>query len=187
MDRILKSAACSFCLVLLLSDASLAKEWRGIVPLRSTRADIARLHKQLTGASLSGIGLPTDSFNIVGEGRILVLYSMGRCWQGWDVARDTVVSVTVNLTNPIPVEGMRAELERLPTDEDDAGTIYYKNNKDGVYYDVQDGKIISITYGPNERDQKTTCKKPARRRRMARHDHAVRPTAIQHPPHRELE
>jgi hypothetical protein len=163
MGRVLKWAACSFCIILLLADSSLAKEWRGIVPLNSTRTDIARLYKQITGASLSGIGLPTDSFDIVGEGRVHILYSMGRCWQGWDVARDTVVSVTVNLTEPIPFGNMRNELERLPNDEDDTGTLYYKNKKDGVYYAVQDGKIVSITYGPNEWAQQMTCKKVGRR------------------------
>ena len=163
MDRFLRSVVCIVCLVLLLSDTSFAKGWRGIVPLRATRKDIARFYKQLTGASLYGIGLPTDSFNIVGEGRVNILYSMGRCWQGWDVARDTVVNVTVYLTEPIRFGNMRDELEHLPKGEDDTGTLYYMNKKDGVDYAVQDGKIVSITYGPNERAQKMICKKVGRR------------------------
>jgi hypothetical protein len=159
MGRVLKWAACSFCLILLLAESSLAKQWRGIVPLKSTRTDIARLYKQLTGASLFGTGLPTDSFNIVGEGRVHILYSMGGCWQGWDVARDTVVSVTVYLMEPIPFGNMSDELEHLPNDEDDTGTLYYRNKKDGLNYAVQGKRIVSITYGPNERAQKMTCKK----------------------------
>lgn len=163
MDRLIKSAACSICLVLLLNITSFAKEWRGIVPLRSTRKDIARLYKQLTGASLFGIGLPQDTFNIVGEGMINIRYSHGGCVEGWDVKRDTIVSITVNLTDPIPFEDMRATLEHLPHDEDDAGTITYADKKAGVFYAVQDGGVISITYGPDERDRKKTCKRATRR------------------------
>jgi hypothetical protein len=163
MDRLMKSVVCSFCLILLLTDTSFAKEWRGIVPLRSTRKDVARLYRQLTGASLFGIGLPHDSFNIIGEGRVNILYSMGRCWQGWDVKRDTVVSVMVYLTTPIPFEDMRAELEHLPRDEDDAGTVTYADQKAGTFYAVQDGGVVSITYGPDGWDRKKTCKRATRR------------------------
>jgi hypothetical protein len=158
MNRVLKFAAFAFCLILLLADSSPAKEWRGILPLRSTRTDVERLYKQVTGASLSGVGLPTYSFNILGEGRVDIFFLMERCWQGWDVEPNTVVSVTVNLTTPIPFEKMRADLESLPYEEDDTGALYYKNKKEGIYYAVQAGKVVSITYGPSEQDQKLTCK-----------------------------
>jgi hypothetical protein len=162
MSRFRKLAVCSFCFILFWADTSSAKEWRGIVPLRSSRADVARLYRQLTGASLFGIGLPQDSFNVVGEGMVIIQYSQGRCVEGWKIKRDAVVSITVNLTTPIPFEDMRAELEHLPKDVDDTGTLSYKNKKEGIYYDVEDGKVISISYGPHERDQKMTCKKAAR-------------------------
>jgi hypothetical protein len=158
MKGFLRLAVYCFCFILFSADASFAKEWRGIVPLRSTRGDVARLYKHLTGASLFGIGLPHDTFNIAGEGMINIRYSLGRCVEGWKVKRDTVVSVTIYLTKHIPFADMKTELENLPHDEDDSGAVYYKNKREGIYYVVQDRKVTSVTYEPSEMDRNLVCK-----------------------------
>lgn len=146
-QRSAKPIFLSLLLLVPIGSAS-AKEWRGIVPLRSTRADVARLYQQLTGATLSGIGLPSDSFNVIGEGRVLIQYSLGSYVEGRKIRRDTVVSITIHLTNAISFADMKTELEQLPSDEDNTDARYYNNHKEGIYYCVQGGKVTSITYGP---------------------------------------
>ena len=160
MSKLLKVPICCVCLMLVLADASLAQGWRGIVPLRSTRADVARLYKRLTGASLFGIGLPSDTFTILGEGeRVNIHYSLGRCVEGWNVKRDTVISVSVSTKQmPIPLAEMKAELENLPWTEDH-GWLSYWNMKDGISYKVYDRKVYEVTYFPGENDRSLACKK----------------------------
>ena len=139
-----------FLIVLIITPigSAAAKPWRGIVPLCSTRADFARLYQRLSGATLSGIGLPSDSFNVIGEGRVLIHYSVGSYVEGRKIKRDTVLSITIHLTNPIPFADMKTELEQLPSEEDDTDARYYNSHKEGVYYCVQGGRVTSITYGP---------------------------------------
>ena len=162
MDKLLRVAVGCVFLTPLQADRSFAKGWHGIVPLRSTRADVARLYKRLTGASLFGVGLPGDSFNIIGEGMVGIQYSLGRCVEGWKVKKDTVVRVSVHLTNPVPFADMRAELENLPRSEDDAGALYYWNDMDGIQYVIQDERVTSITYGVNEDDERSLACQKAR-------------------------
>ena len=76
----------SIVLLLLQSTASYAKNWRGIVPLRSTRADVERL-----------LGRPNakyERYQIENE-EATVTFSKGECAEGWKVPRDTVLSITI--------------------------------------------------------------------------------------------
>ena len=55
MKRILKFIALA-TIILSLSETSDAKEWRGIIPLHSTRADVTRL----LGPSSRSLGFPSE-------------------------------------------------------------------------------------------------------------------------------
>jgi len=65
-----------------------AKEWRGIVPLHSTRADVSRL-----------LGKPNFNYNLYefGDERADILYARHACSEGgaWNVAPDTVTEIHV--------------------------------------------------------------------------------------------
>src|SRR5687768_16252810 len=64
-------------IALLLVPSSFTKEWRGIIPLRSTRADVERL-----------LGPPEPGSRGVyrtGSERITVSYAEGPCDYGWQV------------------------------------------------------------------------------------------------------
>jgi hypothetical protein len=70
-----------------------AKEWRGIVPLRSVRADVERLLGPPSQAS------PYWSYYILpGELAVVHFQSMSckdSCRVGWDVPIDTVIGIGV--------------------------------------------------------------------------------------------
>jgi hypothetical protein len=81
--------------------------WRGIVPLRSTRADVVRL-----------FGPPNigDHLYDVGDYRILFVYSNGPCEKGesgWNVPRDTVVSISLAPNKDFKVLGSSDRQEEV--------------------------------------------------------------------------
>jgi hypothetical protein len=81
---------CAICILAAFNN-TYAKEWRGIVPLHSTRADVARI-----------LGTPPPEKNhpdaVVYKQEhedVLVRYSTGECIEKWNVPRDTVIFIHV--------------------------------------------------------------------------------------------
>ena len=127
-------------------------EWRGIVPLHSTREDV----EQLLGSS-SGFCkclYKTDAENI------RVNYSIGRCGQGErsnsDVPPDTVLGVTVHPKNRPLLCELEVDIKKLKKTEDPElrGTFWYDNDEEGItYYVLPDGRIQSVTYFGSRKDR----------------------------------
>jgi hypothetical protein len=161
MKRLIKAIVC--CLCLSLAAVSHAKEWRGIVPLHSTRADV---HKIL-GKPTIDEGSAVEGFDIEGV-RVLVMYSRQRCeqglpadWGNWDVPPDTVVNIVVPFANEVRLSDLKLpDIEKYKWYTDDDGITYYHDKKAGLLYSVnRSGAVYFITYGPAEADQKLLCKK----------------------------
>lgn len=157
--------------VLLLCSAGLlsapsppqAGGWRGIVPLRSTRADVERL-----------IGKPSvgrGAYDVEGD-RVYILYTRDQCSGGleggYKVPPDTVVSINV-----MPRKGLRpSDLRFAPDsykrleDASDPAVASYRSEEDGVTYLVyeggeRDGELRLILYGPRADDAHLRCPEPA--------------------------
>jgi hypothetical protein len=158
LNQLFQGAVCS---VLVLASASLAsaKAWRGIVPLRSTRADVERI-----------LGKPTwsdDTYELP-RGTIRIMYAKKRCeqgvpsgWGNWNVPVDTVVNISIEVDFPVKDLKIR-NLERYKWYTDDSLTTYYRLAKQGVEYSVRDGRVMGVTYGPTTRDNKLLCVRNAR-------------------------
>jgi hypothetical protein len=159
------------CLALCRPGATAAaKDWRGITPLRSTRADVERL---------LGVG-PREAlvkYDIRG-GRVYVAYEMFGCdyttpegWpeppRGWDVPKDTVVYVSVELEEPVPLDSIGTDLSDFKREEGDSHRIKYNNYKDGFTIEAVkrtgEGveRVVSYVYGPTAEDERFRC--PARK------------------------
>ncbi len=162
--QLTKVIAGCFCLMLLLVGSSSAKEWRGIVPLRSTRDDVRRI----LGQPLSMSSNFSDLYD-VNEGRVSIMYIRQRCeqglpadWGNWNVPPYTVVNIIISLKEWMPLSELGVpDIEKLKWYTDDAFFTYYHDKKEGVQYEVRDGIVRSITYGPTERDQHLSCRKNA--------------------------
>jgi hypothetical protein len=143
-------------LALVLNLSVRAKEWRGIVPLHSTRADVERL-----------IGKPNseyDRYDFKDE-RARVMYSAAPCDMGWDVPRDTVLSINVQPKGKVKLSDLRISLneyEKFREPYEVQAT--YLNRRDGIRYVVfegggeDDGLILNIYYEAAERDKSLRCK-----------------------------
>ena len=138
-----------------MNTAVFAESWRGIVPLKSTRADVDKI-----------LGKPTalDMVYMVGNISVRVMYARKPCesglpsnWGNWNVPKDTVININVDAN--IPIEKLNiANFESFKWYTDDSDTSYYRLKKEGIEYSVRDGKVDYITYGPTEDDQKFLCK-----------------------------
>jgi hypothetical protein len=154
------------CCALLLgmADASVAKPWRGIVPLRSKRPEV----RKLLGKPIIGSDGALELYEKP-EGRIQVRYAMKRCeqglpadWGNWKVARDTVVNISITLRDEIPVADLKIRnLEKYKWYTGESGATYYHNKRSGVEYQVQDGMVTAIAYGPTIGDRALLCRKDA--------------------------
>lgn len=140
---------------------SQANEWRGISPLRSTRADVERL---LGAPKTAGQGI--SSYDIEG-GLVSVIYSTGPCkdkTNAWNVPLDTVIGIRVYLR-------VRPKLDDLKLDEskyakaiegDDLNIVTYRNDTEGIAYNVYepDGSVSFIRYSPAAKDNNLRCNIP---------------------------
>ena len=151
-----KRLGLSLLLGLSLTNNSYAKPWRGIVPLRSTRADVLRI-----------LGKPSRSDYIYDfdEGTVRIMYARQRCeqgvpsgWGNWNVAPDTVINIWVEVDFPVKNLKIR-DLHKYKWYTDDSLTTYYRLPAQGLEYEVQNQRVISITYGPTARDKELMCKK----------------------------
>lgn len=150
---------CSF--LLAFADVISAKPWRGIVPLHTTRAQV----RKLLGKPIFGADGSIDLYDLR-EGRVHIMYARQPCetglpadWGNWRVPRDTVVNISIHLHEEIPLKRLKIRnIERYKWYTGDSGATYYHDRLRGLEYQVQEGMVTAITYGPSSRDRALRCK-----------------------------
>lgn len=157
---------CLCGLLLGIANVAAAKSWRGIIPLRSTRAEVRKLlGKPMIGGEIGGEG-SIDLYELK-EGRVHVMYARRPCeqglpadWGNWRVPHGTVVNISIQLHEEIPVRNLRIRnIERYKWYTGNSGATYYHDRVRGLEYQVQEGMVTAITYGPMARDRSLRCKK----------------------------
>ena len=133
------------------------KGWKGLIPLLSTRRDVeALLGPPATGG---GSSYQTD------EATVYVSYSDGPCekgWPyGWNVDKDTVVSIVVSPKEPIMFADLNLDKNKyLQSRDSHINTrMLYANHSEGITLVVDEitGKVRSFTYHPTDSQQKLRC------------------------------
>ena len=139
-------------LVSALAVTSYAKDWRGITPLQSTRADVEKLlgHSANDGYAVT--------YPVGGE-VVTIVYSSGGCSDKgriYDVPPDTVLSVRVSSGGKSRFADLGIDLKKFREVEDSElpGIFYYINDDDGVTYDVEGGLVWATEYRPATKDRK---------------------------------
>ena len=164
---IIKIALPCLFLVLMLTSPVSGKGWRGITPLRSTRADVERL----LGPPEKPDAKHMSDYKLEDE-VVSIIYATGPpCGEGmesgWQVPAGTVVDITV-----APRKTMRPsdlKLDKSKYQRIDGGhqpdVASYINKKEGIKIAVfQDNVVTSITYFPAEEDNYLLC--PEARRKL---------------------
>src|SRR5436190_1505793 len=146
----------SILLSIFLISVANGKPWRGIVPLQSTRADVLRV-----------LGKPSrlDYIYDLDQGTVRIMYARERCeqgipsgWGNWNVAPDTVINIWMEVDFPVKKLGIR-NLEKYKWYADDSLTTYYRLAAQGLEYEVQNRRVVAITYGPTTKEKHLLCKK----------------------------
>lgn len=129
------------------------KSWRGIVPLRSTRADVEALLGK--GTNECKCSYYREDMNI------FFVYASGDCDSGgsgnWNIAPNTVIRFTI-YPKPNPrlsdLNIIESEFEK----REDIGTLLlYVNEKEGFSMEVDQGVVRSFNYGPAAGDEYLRC------------------------------
>jgi hypothetical protein len=130
-----------------------AQEWRKLVPLKSTRADVEKL-----------VGPAGESYGLVYEladGNLAVEYSTGPCRPdrgGWNVDENTLLSLHFSPKVKQRVVDFKIDRRKFKEeiDQHSNGFVrYYINNRDGIMYEVQQGEVGYVEYYPPSKDRPT--------------------------------
>lgn len=158
------------CLLIIccLSFTCFAKEWRGIIPLKSTRADVEKL-----------LGTPSEDhparYDLPDE-IVYVEYVEHPCnhtnppgWPvpplGWNVPVNTVIDIVITLKKPIPLNSLTVNLSdfKKVRGDDVPQHSSYNNEEEGFSIEVlEDGgsenaNVWEYIYGPRAKDSYLRC------------------------------
>lgn len=152
----------SLCFVLAAAGLSHGKEWRGIVPLHSTRADVEQL-----------LGLPAEpdkglmSVYKLEREVVIVEYAAGPpCGSDgfhiWQVPRGTVLSIRVASKAQLLFSDLHLDESKYKVTDGGhvPGYSYYTNEIEGIQYEVTQGLVMSTTYFPAAKDSHLRCPGP---------------------------
>ena len=149
------------------------QDWRQIIPLESTRADVERLLGSTTGAYFGEYELK--------QGSLFIEYSSGPCRPerkgGWNVPRDVVIMVNFSPKRRTRIAELKLDPKKFKkvVDEHVIGILYYVNDEEGITYQVQRGKIDFVEYGPKQRDAHLYCGDPPDKQSQAQAWHGIVP------------
>lgn len=130
-----------------------AAVWHGIVPLRSTRADVIRL---LGPPNAQGGYYEIDDYTVV------IDYSDGPCEKGrsgWNVPRDTVISISLAPNHDLKFSDLHVDKKNYKQFKDGElpGVVYYRNDAQGITISVSEGEVRNIYYTPTLKDEHLKC------------------------------
>ena len=150
-----KSLPIAFALLTVFMTQAHAREWRGIVPLKSTKTDVERL-----------FGKPNQlgRYEIDNE-LVRIFYSSAPCVDNFNVSRanceclvakDTVLRISVTLDRAVAVSRLgidKKNYERTPVNANEP-TATYANFTEGVVYTISESEdaVIDIVYWHSAKD-----------------------------------
>ena len=139
----------------------LPNEWRGLVPLRSTRSDVERL--------LGKPAMQPTAFEIykTETERVDVIYSPGPCgsfpWVSWNVAKDVVISLHVIPQKPTSIKSLQLDKKkytRIQESHPENWFQYWDRGNGVIVHSILEGRIEYLhftEYGPSKQDESLRC------------------------------
>ena len=145
-----------------------AKPWRGIEPLRSTRADVERL----LGSQVVRCGGSACIYELAEE-IVFVLYATDSSCKNddatsaWKVPAGTVIQIGVRFKEDKPLSELGFDLSTFVRVDDEhlPGWIYYANLDEGVRVEGGLTTASSVTYFQRAKDNYLRC--PSAKRRQS--------------------
>jgi hypothetical protein len=156
----------SCCLLISSVGLASAKEWRGIVPLKSKRADVERLLGPVPNGFPHYV-LPDETVYV--EYAYPCGYKNPPGWPdpppGWNVPKDTVVSISVEPKESILFSSLALDLSKFEKVEGDSQHFNYIDGEEGFTVNVfgsccgMGEKVSAYIYHPTAKEEKAVrCK-----------------------------
>lgn len=137
----------------ILIQISEVREWRGLVPLRSTRADVERLLGQPEQGSSSVYQTSSE--------RISVTYSERLCDYDWQVPPGTVINISIQPKNPTAFAALKLDERKYEKRRDPhlESLFFYVNQEEGINYTVDAGAgvVTGVEYYSSAKDNNRRC------------------------------
>ena len=151
-----KNLLAGLFLLIFLAPGVKGKVWRGITPLKSTRADVERL---------LGKANELGRFEIKNE-RVSIWYAEGPCEDNNEafakancecmIAKDTVLRIVITLNSPVKVSTLGIDKKKYERTSIHAyrPTATYSDFTEGVVYTIRelDDVVTNIDYLPSAKD-----------------------------------
>ena len=151
----------AFLWIFSLVQVPSSKEWRGLTPLASTRADVERVlwkadvnHQNQVWIYYLSASVVT--FNFSGNPNC----SQKRPYPSWNIPSNTVTSFGVGLKQQVPITDFGADLTKLKKVKGDFDTpdhFYYINEDDGFSIEVGRGHVMGYIYEPSAKYKDLRC------------------------------
>ena len=133
-----------------------AKDWRGIVPLKSTKADVERLLGAATGD-------PPRYY--LSENTVYFSYAECGCSEScqnnnWNVPPGTVISIRVGVKGVVKLADLNLDLthfQKWPGDDDVPGSFVYVDKEDGFAVEGGGAFVSPLIYMPGAKDDRLRC------------------------------
>lgn len=151
----MKRSALVILFMLFLAVNSQAEQWRGIVPLHSTRADVERI-----------LGPSSDVCKCSyysEDAKVSVVYSSGDCKKGgsgdWDIPPDTVIRFSVYPKLRPRLTALKIDVNKFTMEEDPElpGIFSYFDKEGGFGMTVENGLVRDFFYEPAAKDKLLRC------------------------------
>src|SRR6266404_3297047 len=152
--RTLTKTAFGVLIAFFSAQSVFAKEWRGIMPLRSVRADVERLLGTPSQGSAYG-----SYYSLRNEIAVIHYQSISckdSCGFGWNVPIGTVVSIGVIPKGDHGKEKFGSGVD-FKVENGGAGFVYYTNEHDGLTLEKYKERITLIIYSPTEKEAALQC------------------------------
>jgi hypothetical protein len=150
----LRSHALLFLCLVFATSVS-AKEWRGLVPLKSTQADARRI----LGSSMKDV----EGVSVYKSADVIAVITyqletcdshMGKFGFGWNVPKGSIgVIGLIPLTRQtIEDYGVRSSFKE---EKHGGGFVYYSNDAEGLRVETLDGLVTNVTYLPTSKEDES--------------------------------
>ena len=139
-----------------------AKEWNGIVPLKSSREDVEKL-----------LGKPDENGGYKIKGQYgFIRYSLSDCTAPENcicpVGKDIVIEINVFIHYKLKLKKLKLDLRNYRKKVDPELLVYetYSNYDEGIEYVVfrEENTVVSITYLPAKQDCEEALKRKSEMR-----------------------
>jgi hypothetical protein len=146
-------AACAY-LILSTANVSLTKEWRGILPLRSTCEDVKRI------LGVTKCEYPTSTYDLESE-VVEISFKKYPChekwpYETWNVPIGTVESIKLRPKKPLQLTDYFEKGKYTKVEEDVIGLAWYSNDE-GVSVEAFNEKVLTVIYHPMAKDENLRC------------------------------